>query len=29
MLLDYMLGGAVTAFISAYLIYVLIKPERF
>lgn len=29
MLLDYILGGAVTAFVSAYLIYVLIAPQRF
>jgi K+-transporting ATPase KdpF subunit len=29
MLVDYALGGAVTAFLLAYLIYALIKPERF
>lgn len=29
MFLDYILGGAVAAIISAYLIYVLLKPERF
>jgi len=27
--LDYILGGAVTVFILAYLIVALIKPERF
>lgn len=29
MLLDYMLGGAVTAFLIVYLTYALIRPERF
>jgi K+-transporting ATPase KdpF subunit len=29
MILDYLLGGAVTTFILAYLIYALIRPERF
>lgn len=29
MLLDYILGGAVTLFLLAYLIYALIRPERF
>jgi K+-transporting ATPase KdpF subunit len=29
MMLDYVLGGLVTAFILAYLIVALIKPERF
>jgi K+-transporting ATPase KdpF subunit len=29
MMLDYVLGGVVTAFILAYLIVALIKPERF
>ena len=29
MLLDYLLGGGVTIFLTAYLIYVLIRPERF
>ena len=29
MILDYVLGGVVTAFILAYLIVALIKPERF
>ena len=29
MLLDYVLGGGVTLFIAAYLIYALIRPERF
>ncbi|WP_158922251.1 K(+)-transporting ATPase subunit F [Acidisphaera sp. S103] len=29
MTLDYILGGLVTAFLLAYLIVALIKPERF
>jgi K+-transporting ATPase KdpF subunit len=29
MLLDYILAGGVTAFLFAYLIYALIKPEKF
>ncbi|MEA2737403.1 MAG: hypothetical protein QOH05_710 [Acetobacteraceae bacterium] len=29
MMLDYVLGGLVTAFILAYLVVALIKPERF
>jgi K+-transporting ATPase KdpF subunit len=29
MTLDYALGGLVTAFILAYLVVALIKPERF
>jgi K+-transporting ATPase KdpF subunit len=29
MLIDYLLGGAVTVLIMAYLVYVLIRPERF
>ncbi|MGO4406823.1 K(+)-transporting ATPase subunit F [Bosea sp. RAF48] len=29
MLLDYVLGGAVTLFLLAYLTYALIRPERF
>ncbi|WP_296746199.1 K(+)-transporting ATPase subunit F [Mesorhizobium sp.] len=29
MLLDYILGGAVTVFMLAYLTYALIRPERF
>lgn len=29
MILDYILGGAATIFISAYLIYVLLRPDRF
>jgi K+-transporting ATPase KdpF subunit len=29
MMLDYILGGLVTAFILAYLVVALIKPERF
>ena len=29
MILDYVLGGLVTAFLLAYLVMALIKPERF
>ncbi|CAH1667862.1 K(+)-transporting ATPase subunit F [Hyphomicrobiales bacterium] len=29
MLLDFVLGGAVTLFLLAYLTYALIRPERF
>jgi K+-transporting ATPase KdpF subunit len=29
MTLDYILGGAVTAFLLAYLVFALIRPERF
>lgn len=29
MILDHVLGGAVTLFIAAYLIYALLRPERF
>ncbi|MFK3690519.1 K(+)-transporting ATPase subunit F [Agrobacterium tumefaciens] len=29
MTLDYILSGAVTVFIAAYLTYALIRPERF
>ena len=29
MLFDYMLGGLTTALILVYLIYALIRPERF
>jgi K+-transporting ATPase KdpF subunit len=29
MFLDYILGGAVTLFLLAYLTYALIRPERF
>ena len=29
MVLEYLLGGIVTLFITAYLIYVLLRPERF
>jgi K+-transporting ATPase KdpF subunit len=28
-ILDYVLGGAVTLFVLAYLVVALIKPERF
>lgn len=29
MLFDFIAGGAVAVFLSAYLIYALIHPERF
>jgi K+-transporting ATPase KdpF subunit len=29
MTLDYILGAAVTAFLLVYLVYALIRPERF
>ncbi|AZO21776.1 MULTISPECIES: K(+)-transporting ATPase subunit F [unclassified Mesorhizobium] len=29
MILDFILGGAVTLFLLAYLTYALIRPERF
>ena len=29
MLLDYVLGGAVATFLLGYLVYALIRPERF
>jgi K+-transporting ATPase KdpF subunit len=29
MLLDYLLGGAVTLGLFAYLVYALLRPERF
>jgi K+-transporting ATPase KdpF subunit len=29
MALDYILAGAVTALLLAYLVYALIRPERF
>jgi K+-transporting ATPase KdpF subunit len=29
MLLEYVLGGAVTLFLLVYLIYALVRPERF
>jgi K+-transporting ATPase KdpF subunit len=29
MILDYVLGGAVTVFLLAYLVVALIRPERF
>jgi K+-transporting ATPase KdpF subunit len=29
MMLDYILGGAVTIGLLAYLVYALIRPERF
>ncbi len=29
MLIDYVLGGIVTAVILVYLVYALINPERF
>ncbi len=29
MILDYVLGGAVTVLLTLYLTYALIRPERF
>ena len=29
MLIDYLLGGAVAVFLLGYLIYALLRPERF
>jgi K+-transporting ATPase KdpF subunit len=29
MLLDFILGGAVTLFLLAYLVFALVRPERF
>ena len=29
MLVEYILGGAVTVFLLAYLTYALVRPERF
>lgn len=29
MTIDYILGGAVTVFLLAYLTYALVRPERF
>ena len=29
MVFDYVLGGAVTILVSAYLVYALLRPERF
>jgi K+-transporting ATPase KdpF subunit len=29
MLIDYLLGGAVALFLFGYLIYALLRPERF
>jgi K+-transporting ATPase KdpF subunit len=29
MTLDLILGGAVTAFLLGYLVYALVRPERF
>jgi K+-transporting ATPase KdpF subunit len=29
MLIDYVLGGIVTVVIMVYLVYALVKPERF
>ena len=29
MILDYLLGGLVTLGLLAYLVYVLLRPERF
>jgi K+-transporting ATPase KdpF subunit len=29
MLIDYLLGGAVAVFLLGYLVYALLRPERF
>ena len=29
MMFDYLLGGAVSLFILAYLVYALVRPEKF
>jgi K+-transporting ATPase, KdpF subunit len=29
MLFEYILGGATAAFLSGYLIYALVRPDRF
>ena len=29
MLIEYILGGAVTAVVLVYLVYALLRPERF
>lgn len=29
MLLDFILGGAVTLFLFVYLVFALVRPERF
>lgn len=29
MLVDYILGGAVTLFLLVYLVFALVRPERF
>ncbi|CAN7352636.1 ATPase [Devosia sp. Root413D1] len=29
MLLDFILGGAVTLFLLVYLVFALVRPERF
>lgn len=29
MFIDYLLGGGTALFLSAYLVYALIRPERF
>ena len=29
MVLDYVLGGAVCVFVLVYLVYALLRPERF
>ena len=29
MLFDYLLGGGVSLFILAYLVYALVRPEKF
>ncbi|MTH80269.1 K(+)-transporting ATPase subunit F [Paracoccus aestuariivivens] len=29
MIFDYLLGGAATIFVTVYLVYALLRPERF
>ena len=29
MILDYLLGGAISLALTAYLVYALLRPERF
>jgi K+-transporting ATPase KdpF subunit len=29
MFVDYLLGGGVMAFLAVYLVYALVKPEKF
>lgn len=29
MLIDYLIGGAVTLLVTVYIVYALLRPERF